>query len=876
MKKFLLATIALVICSTVLIAQTPQAFKYQAVVRDYSGYIIADQDINLRISILKGDDSDNAVYSETHPVLTNSLGLVNIEVGRGLSLSGSFSDINWAEANYFIKIEMDEYGGQDYRPIGVSQLLSVPYALHSGTASNLITTDSPDNGIPGQVWSLFGNSKSSPPEDKLGTTDDADLMIVTNNIERLRIKSDGDVEIAKSLNVGENLTVENNVSLNTVGGETNNYGPFTVANLSPTLLSGTLTVDQATDLNSSLNVDGITDLNSALNVNNNSPSVLTGSLLVNGDALFNENVTLDNPDLGATSPSTGALVVAGGVGIGENLYVGGSAFFDGPMAITDTTESIDINTGALTVAGGVGIAKRLNVGGVATVENSLDVNGQVTINANPGSGNQAIYADYPLLVEGGQQGIAIKVNGSRNSANNYVSFWDSQTNSMWGRIEGQTQAELWADPEFALQVAFKTTDIALYVAEWIIGALETGQGVVKLTAAATSMTACVGLGICITSPVPSLIVESATNLVLKISNAVVKTASLALKVADEASFIAFKNANIGVTYQSGAGDYAEWLPKEDPGAQFAAGEVVGLKNGFITRDFANADKIMVVSTNPIVLGNMPQEGQEDRFVKIAFMGQVPVRVLGTVKPGDFILPSELGHGFGKAVSPDNMELKDYKNIAGVAWSDMNEVAPGVSMVNVAVGINTNDLTDVIIRQEEKFNALRMEYEDLKSEIERSNSVLAELLPGYAEATGFKPSTNPAVDRPKSNQVDQDYSNLTEADITYPSADDIIYFEIPRDQVEASFDLAMEVYQQTIENKNGLQKILLGDSELMVNPEGVVIMSLEEHPFWSRINSDPEYREEILQYVQTSLEASLYTHRKYIDRFTGTDMKLKAN
>jgi hypothetical protein len=285
---------------------------------------------------------------------------------------------------------------------------------------------------------------------------------------------------------------------------------------------------------------------------------------------------------------------------------------------------------------------------------------------------------------------------------------------------------------------------------------------------------------------------------------------------------------------------------------------------------------MVVSTNPIVLGNMPPEGQEGRFAKIAFMGQVPVRVLGNVQPGDYILPSELGHGFGKAVNPDNMELKDYKKIAGVAWSDMNVVAPGVSMVNVAVGINSNDLTDVIMRQDEKFNSLRMEYEDLKEEIERSNTVLAELIPGYAEATGFKPSANPAVDRYMVNHVDQDYSDLTEADITYASADDILYFEVSREQVVASIDMAMEMYQETIENQTGLSKILLGGSELTVNMEGTVIMSLEEHPFWSRINSDPEYREEILQYIESSLETAFYTQRKYVDRFTGTDMKLKKD
>lgn len=863
MRKIFLAIFAMVICSTVL-AQLPQAFKYQAVVRDYRGYIIADQDINLKISILKGADSDKIVYSETHPVLTNSLGLVNIEVGRGLSQSGNFSDINWAEASYFIKVEMDEYGGQNYRTIGVAQLLSVPYALHSGTASNLLTSDSYERGIPAQAWSLFGNSNSSPPIDKLGTTDMADLMLVTNNIERLRIKSDGDVEIARSLNIGEDLTVENNVFLNTFGGETNNYGPFTVANQSPSLLSGTLTVDLATDLNSSLNVDGITDLNSSFSVNNNSPSVLTGSLLVEGDAIFNQNVTLTDtiPSVNAFS---GTLVVAGGVGIGKDLNVAGSASFGGPLALTDTTESVDIYTGALKLAGGAGIQKRLNVGGATTLDNILNVNGQVTIQANPGTGSQSSYTDYPLLVEGGQQGIAIKVNGSRNNGNNFISFWDEH--GMHGRIEGQTKAELNNDPEYIAETVLRATNLLIATADVGIGITEAAQALIELGAAATSSTACVGVGACITAPIPSFIVSKGFKTFLAWANIAVKTASLLQTYAEQASFFVFRELGLGVTYQSGAGDYAEWLPKEDPGARFAAGEVVGLRNGFVTRNLATADKIMVVSTNPIVLGNMPPEGQEERFVKIAFMGQVPVQVLGNVQPGDYILPSELGHGFGKAVHPDKMELIDYKNIVGVAWSDMHAIAPGVSMVNVAVGINSNDLTAVIIKQDEKFNDLILEYEALKAQVERSNGVLAALVPGYAEATGYKPSANQSfVSRP-----DHSIPAPSEANIAYTSPEDIIYFEIPRAQVEAALEAAREYYTQAIDNKGELSKILLGGLELPVDLEDMVIMPIEEHPFWSRIDSDPEFREAVLQHVEQGLEKSVYTQRKYAHRFTGSDM-----
>ena len=59
----------------------------------------------------------------------------------------------------------------------------------------------------------------------------------------------------------------------------------------------------------------------------------------------------------STSVTTGALKVAGGVGIVKNLYLGGQE------EIVNNTQASSTTTGALRVAGGVGIVKNLYVGG---------------------------------------------------------------------------------------------------------------------------------------------------------------------------------------------------------------------------------------------------------------------------------------------------------------------------------------------------------------------------------------------------------------------------------------------------------------------------------------------------------------------------------
>ncbi len=112
-------------------AQAPQSFKYQAIARDVEGIIISNQNIGIRISILLGSAGGNALYTETHSVRSNQFGLINLEIGKGNIISGKISDISWGTNEYFVKIEMDVTGGDDYVIMGISQLLSVPYALYA-------------------------------------------------------------------------------------------------------------------------------------------------------------------------------------------------------------------------------------------------------------------------------------------------------------------------------------------------------------------------------------------------------------------------------------------------------------------------------------------------------------------------------------------------------------------------------------------------------------------------------------------------------------------------------------------------------------------------------------------------------------------------
>ena len=139
MKKTLTLLVAVLLTATTW-AQTPQSFKYQAVARDASGEVVANQAVGIQISILQGSISGTAVYAETFTPTTNEFGLINLSIGAGTVVTGDLATIDWSADTYFIIIEMDITGGTTYEEYGTSQLLSVPYALHAKTAKNLTGT----------------------------------------------------------------------------------------------------------------------------------------------------------------------------------------------------------------------------------------------------------------------------------------------------------------------------------------------------------------------------------------------------------------------------------------------------------------------------------------------------------------------------------------------------------------------------------------------------------------------------------------------------------------------------------------------------------------------------------------------------------------
>lgn len=546
----------------------------------------------------------------------------------------------------------------------------------------------------GADWNVRGNVgadiySSDPP--LLGNTDYKPIVFITDDLERLRITEDGEVKIAGDLEVGQDLTVKKNVFLNTEGGSTTIHGPVQ--------MDMTLNVDGATTLNNTLDVDGATTLNNTLDV---------------------DGATTLNDDLTVTGMSSTHLT--GTLDVDKTLNVDGA---------TTLQSSLDVNNMAPThLTGNLNVDKDVTIGGDLVIEDDALIKSSLTIQTNFTTTGTLGFNDYPVQISGGNNGIAIAT--SRNPANSnahFMSFWNA-AGEMVGRIEGQTAADVVLPGlDDAIKNLFDGPDeVNSTVEPDTVSADNTGA---NSASTASDFAASMDMGATFNAAAgqnPGVDAKSeffveVILLAIELAGAVIELASsfasildpedifiaalnLAIAIANLAVYIGFAFADIGVTYESGEGDYAEWLPKYKIEEVMTFGDVVGVNGGKISKTYVLADHYMVVSAAPVLLGKMPNPDDAAAYEKVAFMGQVPVKVRGEVHIGDYILPSGDGDGLAIAVSKEKMRAKDYARVVGVAWDETDGKENLYEMINTAIGINTNDMANIIDKMQVIMNQMQ--------------------------------------------------------------------------------------------------------------------------------------------------------------------------
>lgn len=143
-RKLSILLIALITLSSFSQSAPPESFSFQVVILE-KGKPVKKRNVGIQISIYQGALDGSLAYRETFNKMTDNNGLVNLEIGRGVIVSGSFAMIPWGADSFFIGVEADPDGGSNYLNIGGSQLLSVPYALYARSAKGIVGPNDTDD-----------------------------------------------------------------------------------------------------------------------------------------------------------------------------------------------------------------------------------------------------------------------------------------------------------------------------------------------------------------------------------------------------------------------------------------------------------------------------------------------------------------------------------------------------------------------------------------------------------------------------------------------------------------------------------------------------------------------------------------------------------
>ncbi len=160
--KHLFSTVLMLLLIKTLWAQAPQAINYQGVARNAAGVAYASQPVTVKLSITTGAANGTVVYSETRAVTTNAFGLFNLQIGSAgaSNVQGDFAVINWAEGAKFLQTEIS-VNNQAFVNLGTTQMMSVPYAIHSLQAKQLVFPfDTTVNSHSAPVFSVANSSTS--------------------------------------------------------------------------------------------------------------------------------------------------------------------------------------------------------------------------------------------------------------------------------------------------------------------------------------------------------------------------------------------------------------------------------------------------------------------------------------------------------------------------------------------------------------------------------------------------------------------------------------------------------------------------------------------------------------------------------------------
>jgi microcystin-dependent protein len=130
-----------------------KGFGYQAVARSIDGQIKAGTAIEVQYGLYTDNLSSQPDWQETHSLVTDSFGVFNATIGKGVKNGGvynAFNEIDFGKYAYWLQVDVKDNGS--WQTISKTQLQSVPYAEYAGnTESTPVGSIMPFAGIKDKI-----------------------------------------------------------------------------------------------------------------------------------------------------------------------------------------------------------------------------------------------------------------------------------------------------------------------------------------------------------------------------------------------------------------------------------------------------------------------------------------------------------------------------------------------------------------------------------------------------------------------------------------------------------------------------------------------------------------------------------------------------
>lgn len=390
----------LILISSTMLSQIPQAINYQAVVRDGDGNPISTQTVSVRLSVHSESATGPVVYSESHTVTTTDGGLINIAIGQGTIITGEISSVNWLEYPKYLQVDLDEEGGSNYIELGTSQLVSVPYSFASNVSESLSPGATVDlyqllpGGAEGGQFLMWNGENWVPatmtPEGSyaagtgiacngntivntgdLSETNEIQTLSLNGNM--LSLSNGGSVQLpdngGTSYAAGTGITIQGNTISAADESATNELQSLSLSGNELTLSDGgSVTLPSGGGGGSYVAGNGININGNTISAVDNSATNEMQTLSVNGNTLSILGGNTVNLPAGNTYTS------------GEGIYMNGTEISAVDVSDVNEIQFMNISGNTISLSGG---------GGAVTIPNSwIDVgSGNIT---NPNNGSVSI------------------------------------------------------------------------------------------------------------------------------------------------------------------------------------------------------------------------------------------------------------------------------------------------------------------------------------------------------------------------------------------------------------------------------------------------------------------------------------------------------